>query len=91
LLSRQQPRDFYDLWYLSEIEGLEMSDYIAEFEAKAKHKGLKPDSLDKRLEQLLPVFKARWEKSMSEQIKDLPPFEQVARELGRCFRKVFKR
>ncbi|GAB6009880.1 nucleotidyl transferase AbiEii/AbiGii toxin family protein [Dysgonomonas reticulitermitis] len=91
LLSRQQPRDFYDLWYLSEIEGLEMSDYIAEFGGKAKYKGLNPDNLENRIEQLLPVFKARWEKSMSEQIKDLPPFEQVARELGRHFRKVFKR
>jgi predicted nucleotidyltransferase component of viral defense system len=90
LLSRQQPRDFYDLWYLSEIENLEMSDYIAEFEAKTKHKGLNTNNLEKRLEQLLPVFKARWKKSMSEQIKDLPPFEQVARELGRHFRRVFK-
>ncbi|GHT30675.1 hypothetical protein AGMMS49574_10910 [Bacteroidia bacterium] len=91
LLSRQQPRDLYDLWYLSEIEGLEMSDYIAEFGRKAKYKGLNPDNFENRIEQLLPVFKARWEKSMSEQIKDLPPFEQVARELGRHFRKVFKR
>jgi site-specific recombinase XerD len=28
--------------------------------------------------------------SMSAQIKELPPFEQVARELGRHFRKLFK-
>lgn len=90
LLSRQQPRDFYDLWYLSEIKGLKISDYIIEFNAKAKHKGLNPDNLEKRIEQLMPVFKARWEKSMSEQIKDLPPFEQVSRELGRHFRKMFK-
>jgi hypothetical protein len=47
--------------------------------------------LEKRLEQLLPIFKSRWTGSMSEQIKELPPFEQVARELGRHFRKVFKR
>jgi predicted nucleotidyltransferase component of viral defense system len=90
LLSRQQPRDFYDLWYLSEYEGLEMNDYIAEYELKAKHKGLNPDGLESRIEKLLPVFKARWEGSMSAQIKELPPFEQVARELGRHFRKLFK-
>ena len=27
LLSRQQPRDFYDLWYLSEFEGMGIYDY----------------------------------------------------------------
>jgi predicted nucleotidyltransferase component of viral defense system len=90
LLSRQQPRDFYDLWYLSEIEGLEMSDYSLEFEEKARHKSLKPENLEKRIEQLLPAFKSRWEKSISGQIKDLPPFEQVSRELGRHFRRLFR-
>ncbi|MDR3339191.1 MAG: nucleotidyl transferase AbiEii/AbiGii toxin family protein [Candidatus Symbiothrix sp.] len=90
LLSRQQPRDFYDLWYLSEFENLEMSDYFIEFEEKAKHKRLNHNNLEKRLEQLLPVFKARWIGSMGEQIRELPPFEQVERELGRHFRKIFK-
>ena len=90
LLSRQQPRDFYDLWYLSEIEGMEMNDYIMEFETKAKHKNLNPANLEKRIEQLLPVFKVRWAGSLSEQVKNLPPFEQVSRELGRHFRKLFK-
>jgi predicted nucleotidyltransferase component of viral defense system len=91
LLSRQQPRDFYDLWYLSEIEGMEMNDYIAEFGTKAKYKGLNPESLESRIEKILPTFKSRWESSIKEQIKDLPPFEQVSRELGRHFRKLFKR
>ncbi|GHT44661.1 hypothetical protein AGMMS49965_20730 [Bacteroidia bacterium] len=91
LLSRQQPRDFYDLWYLSEIEELEMSDYIAEFEVKANYKGLNSDSLEKRIEKILPAFKSRWESSIKEQIKDLPPFEQVSRELGRHFRKWLKK
>ena len=90
LLSRQQPRDFYDLWYLSEYERMEIYDYVAEFEAKANHKGLNPLHLESRIEKILPVFKSRWESSINEQIKDLPPFEQVARELGRHFRKIFK-
>ena len=89
LLSRQQPRDFYDLWYLSEYEKLEMSDYISEFEEKTKFKNLNPDNLKIRLEQLLPVFKTRWVGSMNEQINELPPFEKVSRELGRHFRKLF--
>ena len=90
LLSRQQPRDFYDLWYLSQVKGMEMSNYAMEFEEKTRYKKLNPANLEKRIDQLLPVFKVRWTGSLSEQIKDLPPFEQVARELGRNFRKLFK-
>jgi predicted nucleotidyltransferase component of viral defense system len=90
LLSRQQPRDFYDLWYLSEYEGMEMCDYLFEFEAKSHHKVLTPENLENRINQLLPVFKARWISSLNDQIQNLPPFEQVSRELGRHFRKLFK-
>jgi hypothetical protein len=67
-----------------------MSDYIADFETKARHKGLNPESLEGRIEKVLPTFRSRWESSIKEQIKDLPPFEQVTRELGRHFRKFFK-
>jgi len=91
LLSRQQPRDFYDLWYLSEIERMEMNRYMIEFETKARHKGLKPANLEKRIDQIIPAFKVRWTGSLNEQIKDLPPFEQVSRELGRHFRKLFNK
>ena len=35
------------------------------------------------IHQKLPQYKARWAKSMSDQIKDLPDFEQVEREVNR--------
>ena len=41
-----------------------------------------------RLEQRLPQYKARWQKSMKEQILNLPEFEQVARENMRQLRKL---
>ncbi|MCQ2059945.1 MAG: nucleotidyl transferase AbiEii/AbiGii toxin family protein [Bacteroidaceae bacterium] len=90
LLSRTQPRDYYDLWYLSEIEGMEMADLRNEFEIKARHKGLDPDSLSAKIDSKVNVFKSRWENSMKDQIAELPPFEQVHRELGKHFRLLFK-
>ena len=90
LLSRTQPRDYYDLWFLSEEEGMEMADHRYEFEVKARHKGLDPDSLQEKLEGKVAVFKSRWESSMKDQIAELPPFEQVHRELGKHFRALFK-
>ena len=90
LLSRTQPRDYYDLWYLSEIEGMEMAELRYEFEEKARHKELDPNALQDKLEEKVAVFKSRWEKSMKDQIADLPPFEQVQRELGKHFRLLLK-
>lgn len=91
LLSRQQPRDFYDLWYLTEVENFDLSDYHFEFETKTKYKGLNPNNLERRIDKIIPVFKSKWESSIKEQIKDLLPFEQISRELGRHFRKLFKK
>ena len=90
LLSRTQPRDYYDLWYLSEAEGMEMADLCLEFGEKARRKGLDPNALQDKLEEKVAVFRSRWEKSMKDQIADLPPFEQVHRELGKHFRLLFK-
>ncbi|MEA3445170.1 MAG: hypothetical protein U9R19_10645 [Bacteroidota bacterium] len=42
----------------------------------------------KKLEQRLPQYKARWQKSMKEQIQDLPDFEKTERETLRYFRKM---
>ena len=90
LLSRTQPRDYYDLWYLSERDGMEMADLRVEFEVKARHKSLDPDSLQEKLDGKVNVFKSRWESSMKDQIAELPPFEKVHRELGKHFRALFK-
>lgn len=83
IMQRMQARDFYDIWYLLEVHGLELNFYQNEFAAKCKSKDVNPSDFFKKLEQRLPLYKARWQKSMKDQIKDLPEFEQVERELMR--------
>lgn len=56
--------------------------YEEEFRAKCQSKELDPNDFHEKLEQKLPLYKARWQKSMSDQIKDLPNFEQVEREVS---------
>jgi predicted nucleotidyltransferase component of viral defense system len=82
-MQRMQPRDYYDIWYLVEIEKMDVEYYTNEFRNKCTNKELKPEDFHKKLEQKLPQYKARWTKSMSDQIKDLPDFEQVEREVSR--------
>ncbi len=49
---------------------------------------LNPDDFHAKPEQRMPQYKGRWQKSMSEQIHDLPDFEQVERETMRNLKKL---
>lgn len=82
-MQRMQPRDYYDIWYLVEVEGMEVEYFTNEFRNKCISKQQNPDDFHKKLEQKLPQYKARWQKSMSDQIKKLPDFDQVEREVSR--------
>jgi predicted nucleotidyltransferase component of viral defense system len=88
VMQRMQARDFYDIWYLLETHRFEFDFYINEFIAKCESKKLNPKDFINKLEQRLPQYKARWQKSMKEQVQDLPEFEQVERETMRHLRKL---
>ena len=82
-MQRMQPRDYYDIWYLVEVEKMDVDFYTNEFRNKCISKEQNPEDFHKKLEQKLPQYKARWQKSMNDQIKDLPDFDQVEREVSR--------
>ena len=88
VMQRMQARDFYDIWYLLEVHGMDVAFYLSEYRAKCESKGMKASDFLKKLEQRLPQYKGRWQKSMIEQIKDLPDFELVEREVLRHIRKL---
>lgn len=88
VMQRMQARDFYDIWYLLEEHGMDANFYLNEFETKCKSKDLKHTDFPQKLTDRLPQYKGRWQSSMSEQIKDLPDFEQVEREVQRHLKKL---
>ena len=88
VMQRMAARDFYDIWYLLEQHGMEADFYLDEFSKKCESKELNPTDFPKKLAERLPQYKGRWKSSMSEQIKDLPNFEQVEREVMRHLKKV---
>jgi len=88
VMQRMQARDFYDIWYLLEIYGIEIEFYTNEFIAKCESKNIDPKDFSNKLEQRLPQYKARWQKSMKEQIQNLPEFEKVERETLRHLKKL---
>jgi len=88
VMQRMAARDFYDIWYLLVEHGMEADFYLAEFRNKCTSKGLNPTDFPKKLAERLPQYKGRWKSSMSEQIKDLPEFDKVEREVQRQLKKM---
>ena len=87
IMQRMQARDFYDIWYLLEIHRMDISFCINEFKTKCKKKEINPLVFHEKLKQRLPQYKGRWQKSMADQIHDLPEFEQLEREVMRHLKK----
>lgn len=87
VMQRMAARDFYDIWYLTEIVEIEAAQYINEFKIKCEIKNLDPAHFVKKLHDRLPQYKGRWKSSLSEQIQDLPDFDRVAREVQRHLKK----
>lgn len=88
VMQRMQARDFYDIWYLLEIHEMDVAFYSIEFTAKCESKEIDPTDFHKKLEQRLPQYKGRWQRSMADQIQDLPDFDQVEREVMRHLKKL---
>lgn len=88
VMQRMQARDFYDIWFLLEQRNMDAAFHMKEFEKKCASKNLKHSDFPKKLAERLPQYKGRWKNSMGEQIKDMPDFDQVEREVQRHLKKL---
>jgi len=88
VMQRMQARDFYDIWYLLEVHDMDVDLYINEFKTKCENKEVNPADFHEKLEQRLPQYKGRWQKSMADQIQDLPDFDTVLRIVIRHLKKI---
>jgi len=88
VMQRMQARDFYDIWFLLEQHSMDAAFHMKEFAKKCASKNLNHIDFPKKLEERLPHYKGRWKSSLSEQIKDLPDFDQAEREVQRHLKKL---
>jgi len=66
---------------------LEPESYTAEFRTKCQLKKLEPREFFKKLAQKIPLYKGQWQKSLEDQIRELPDFDRVEREVLRNLKK----
>lgn len=88
LMQRTMPRDVYDIWYLFEIENENLEDYFFNFNEKTKFKQLNPHDFFNTVQIKKDIFKRQWHEHLVNQIRDVPNFEEVWRELGKHWRKI---
>lgn len=88
LMGRSEPRDLYDFWHLTEVEGMDVRGVLPDFARKAANKGLSASEFMEKTVAKEARFKKDWENKLRSQIHELPPFEAVFREAKRHFRLV---
>jgi uncharacterized protein len=86
LMGRTEPRDLYDFWYLTEVEGIDVSEHTGHFQSKAKRKNQEPGNFAKKVIGKEAAFKRDWDKKLASQIHDLPKYDDVFREAKRHFK-----
>lgn len=89
-MDRTTPRDLYDLWYLLEIDGLRIEDYIYAFQEKAIFKGLMPSAFVEKVILKRNSLKSQWASYLSHQMRELPGLRERMQGFWKAFAKVLE-
>ena len=83
LMGRTEPRDLYDFWYLTEVEGIKVGEHVVPFHSKAKRKKHDPNLFAEKVLSKEKAFQRDWANKLASQIHDLPKYEDVFRVVKR--------
>lgn len=87
--ARTQPRDLYDLWYLTdESNFVELHNCLNAINAKLEHRGKKLHEVHNVFIKKEARLKNTWEKNLSEQMANIPEVETVYRAVKRNLRQA---
>jgi predicted nucleotidyltransferase component of viral defense system len=86
--ARNEPRDLYDLWYLTSNEGVELEPLIPAIREKLEFRGKRCEGLQAAILAKENRLEALWARRLTYQMVALPPFEQVFRALRRTLRQA---
>ncbi len=86
--ARNEPRDLYDLWYMTTNEGIELGEVIDAIRQKLQFRGKPFERLQAALLAKEARLEALWSKRLAYQMSELPPFDEVFRSLRRMLRRA---
>jgi predicted nucleotidyltransferase component of viral defense system len=86
--ARNEPRDLYDLWYLTSNEGVPIEELIPAIRQKLEFRGRPCQGLQAAIARKEARLEALWDRKLAYQMASLPPFEQAFRALRRTLRQA---
>jgi predicted nucleotidyltransferase component of viral defense system len=86
--ARNEPRDLYDVWYLTERENMDLSMLVPKITAKLEFRGKGIKGMGEEFGRKEARLKKLWQMRLANQMVDLPNFEEVYRAVQRTFRRT---
>jgi predicted nucleotidyltransferase component of viral defense system len=84
--ARNEPRDLYDLWHLTNEGLIDFGTLLPEVEAKLTFRGRTLDAMTAELATKEARYKKHWTVRLGRQLATLPPFDDVFRAVRRSLR-----
>lgn len=86
--ARTEPRDLYDLWFLTAGGHVRLDDLVPHVSAKLEFRGGSLERSAKAFSAKEPRLRALWDVRLAPQMIELPPFDGVHREVRRALRRA---
>jgi predicted nucleotidyltransferase component of viral defense system len=86
--ARNEPRDLYDLWYLTSNEGIELDALVDGMRQKLEFRGRPCEGIAEAIRAKEARLKALWSNRLAYQMTSLPEFEEVFRAMMRTLRQA---
>ena len=84
--ARNEPRDLYDVWYLTSQQHVDLTQHTAEIDSKLEFRGRRRDTIGEEFKKKEARYKKLWTTRLGTQIAVLPAFDEVIRSVRRSLR-----
>ncbi len=86
--ARNEPRDLYDLWYLTAGGHVYVPDLLDPIVRKLEFRGWTLELVDKEIRAKEARYEKLWQARLAAQMAELPPFDNVYRAVRRALRQI---
>ncbi len=84
--ARNEPRDLYDVWYLTEEDHIDLPMLLQEIDSKLEFRGRNRDMLTENFDKKEARYKKLWRTRLGSHMAELPPYDDVFRSVRRTMR-----
>jgi uncharacterized protein len=86
--ARSEPRDLYDLWYLTSGAHVDLATLVPELDSKLEFRGRARQGMKDALARKEARYRKLWSVRLGAQMAELPPFDDVYRSVCRTLREA---